>query len=265
MSLAAEAAAAFYDAHVDGKIRDFVDGNRRVDAAWRTIDRWMPPAPARALEIGCGLGAMSWRLARKWPDAVVFGTDTSEQSIACGRRLFHEPKLSFGVASVDSIEAGEGWDVIVLIDVYEHIPEKNRESFNRHLRRLLRRNGRIVLTFPTARYQRWLRTAMPEKLQPVDEDVDIAAITALADACSIDVLMFEVVSVWNGGDYAHAVLGTSHLEELVPAPPVEPPPFSDRLAGKWPGLFRPSGEWPSRPVRLSMIESSFGPDGYRRA
>ncbi len=261
MRLAADA-IEYYDTHVDGKIRDFVDGNRRVDKAWRTIERWMPPAPQRVLEIGCGLGATSWRIARRWPDAEVFATDTSGRSIECGGQLFREPNLTFACRSIDAIDPGDGWDAILLIDVYEHIPAGEREQFNRHLKRLLRKGGRILLTFPTVRHQEWSRTKAAHTLQPVDEDVDITAIAGLAAACALDILIFKVVSVWNGGDYAHAVLGITHHEEVVPLPAAQPPTLGDRLAGKWPGVFRPRTVWPSRPVRLAMIERTLGAGAY---
>ena len=39
-------AEAFYDAHVAGKLDGFVDGNDRVERAWRTLTGWAPPSPA---------------------------------------------------------------------------------------------------------------------------------------------------------------------------------------------------------------------------
>jgi SAM-dependent methyltransferase len=254
---------AYYDEHVDGKIRDFVDGNRRVEAAWRTIERWAPAAPARILEIGCGFGANAWRISRRWPSAHVVGVDISARSIEYARRVFTAPNLTFLTAPIDAIDAGGSWDVITLVDVYEHIAVADRADFNRHLERLVRPNGRIILTFPTAAYQRWSRRVMPEKMQPVDEDVSVPDIAALASDCGLELLMFQVMSIWKGGDYAHAVLGTTHVEETVPAPPVKRPSFVDRLADRWPDRFGAHGEWPLRALRLAMIERALGPGSYR--
>ncbi len=78
----------FYDEHIVHKVADFVDGNRRVDAAWRTIQHWAPASPRCVLEIGCGLGAMAYRMAERWPDARVFGADISPRSIEFATKLF---------------------------------------------------------------------------------------------------------------------------------------------------------------------------------
>ena len=60
---------------------------------------------------------------------------------------------------------------------------------------------------PTPTHQDFLRSHLPEGLQPVDEDVDLKQIMALGEDVSARVLFYREVGVWHYGDYFHAVLG----------------------------------------------------------
>jgi len=162
---------AFYDEHILFKVADFVDGNRRVDAAWQTIQQWAPKAPRRILEIGCGLGAMSWRMGSRWPDAQVIGADISPRSIEYASKLFTLPNVTFAGGQIQDLDLGADFDLIVLVDVYEHIADAEKSDFNRSLQPLLAANGRLILTFPTPAYQQLLRRRSPEKLQPMSSSI----------------------------------------------------------------------------------------------
>ena len=68
-----------------------------IEAAIELIAEWARKAPRRMLEIGCGVGATSWRMARAWPDAQVVGSDISPQSVAVAADCFQRPNLTYVV------------------------------------------------------------------------------------------------------------------------------------------------------------------------
>ena len=254
---------AFYDEHIVHKVADFVDGNRRVDAAWHTIQQWAPAAPRRILEIGCGLGAMAWRMASRWPEARVIGIDISPRSIEFASKLFELPNLSFSGGRIEELALDGGFDLIVLVDVYEHIADNEKPAFNASLAPLLAPDGRIILTFPTPAYQRLLRNESPEKLQPVDEEIELATLQGLAAATATTLLMYREHNVWISGDYAHTVLGRRDAGRPVVRP--EPPPPAAtivRAVRKVRSLFQ-AEDPASREARLRRIERALGPGAYR--
>ena len=59
--------------------------------------------PPRVLDLGCGLGASSWRLARAYPRATVLGVDLDAASVAAAR----DAAAGAGVADRVSFEAGD--------------------------------------------------------------------------------------------------------------------------------------------------------------
>lgn len=207
MSTSLQTIKTYYDTHVTGKLRGFVEGNHRVERAWLTIEQWAPKNPQRILEVGCGIGDICWRMSRRWPESEVVGLDVSPKSLEIGRKLFGSSRLSFVEGPLVKGAIAGQFDLIVLMDVYEHIAIADRPSLHESLRELRSDGGQIVLAFPTPRHLAWLRQNMPEEIQPVDEDVNIVTIQALAEDISTEVLLYQEVDIWHEGDYAHSVLG----------------------------------------------------------
>ena len=253
----------FYDEQIVNKVADFVDGNRRVDAAWRTIQQWAPASLRCIAEIGCGLGAMTYRMASRWPEARVCGTDISPRSIEFATKLFQLPNLSYANGRVEALGLERQCDLVVLVDVYEHIAREDRTVFLGAIAPLLNGTSRLILTFPTPAYQRMLRRDFPDKLQPVDEDVDLQSLRDVADVTATRLVFFQEHDIWLTGDYAHAVFARGTTGEAVerPAPAPEPNPI-ERVVRKARTLLQ--GTDPaSRDARLEHVRRALGPAAYR--
>jgi SAM-dependent methyltransferase len=234
----------YYDEQVGGKLRDFVEGSPRIERAWTTMGRWMPPRPARILEVGCGVGHVCWRMSRRFRRAQVVGMDFSPKSIEIAQTLFGSDRLSFHLGSAPEVAPPGGFDFIVLMDVYEHLAPSERPAMNQALRRLRGPYGRIFLSFPTPRHQAWSRLHVPHTIQPIDEDIGLDLVAQLAEDTGTELLHYQQVAIWCPGDYAHAVLG----------PPLAPPAEA-RGAGGFVGRLR-------RSARLDMVRRRLGPGAY---
>ena len=106
----------------------------------------------RILDAGCGRGDYSFYLARKYPHAEVVGVDFDPNRI---ERCRHEAQalglstVSFQVGDLVKFEDRRKFDLIVSIDVLEHI--KEQEEAVRNLGNLLRLQGRFFFHIPCAR------------------------------------------------------------------------------------------------------------------
>lgn len=135
---------AIYDrmAEIDGEHWWFA-ARRRVVAA--LIERRVrPPRPARILEVGCGTGSNLSLLARYGavdaiePDAAARALASERAGIAVGGGLLP-----------DGVELEDGrYDLIVLLDVLEHIPDDVGSL--RVLARKLAPGGKLLMTVPAA-------------------------------------------------------------------------------------------------------------------
>jgi len=197
---------AYYDERIEGKIRDFIRPNPRIEAAIQTLAEWAPFDPKRILEIGCGIGATTWRLARAWPHAEVVGTDVSAASIQVARSCFPRPNLTYRDGLIWESGLAGKFDFVVLMDVYEHIPLHDRSTLHSLLRSLLADESRVFLSFPTPALQRYGIDG-PSDLQPVDEDITPSDVITLAEETNTQILYYRQVGIWRYGDYAHLVLG----------------------------------------------------------
>lgn len=198
---------AYYNERVEGKLRDFTHPNPRIEAAIQTLAEWAPLSPKRILEIGCGIGATSWRMARAWPQAEVIGADVSPTSIEVAKTCFQRPNLDYRAGLIKEGVLQGKFDLILLMDVYEHIAVENRESLHTGIESLLSEESRVVVTVPTPAVLEYARMHDPSGLQPVDEDINIEVIQRLAEATATELLYFRKVGIWEYGDFAHIVLG----------------------------------------------------------
>jgi 2-polyprenyl-3-methyl-5-hydroxy-6-metoxy-1,4-benzoquinol methylase len=207
--------AAFYDARVGGKLADFVNANPRIEAAVETLAEWAPTSPRRVLEIGCGVGATTWRMARAWPGAEVIGVDISAASIRAAQACFQRPNLAYRTGALADCALDGVFDLVLMMDVYEHIAPADRPALHAALETLLSPESRLLLMVPSPAHQTLLRDHKPEGLQPIDESIDVAQLLALASETGTRLLSCRDVGVWHYGDYVHAVLGRGETLQPV--------------------------------------------------
>lgn len=201
-----ETVVSYYDEHVKNKLNDYIIVNPRIEFGWETIRCFAPAKPLRILEVGCGMGSICSRMHKHWPDAVITGIDISTLSIQIAQKLFADDNLNFkeSILTPDTFE--EQFDLIIFMDVYEHIAVNDRPDVHAAVSKILRNKGKVILTVPTPHNLKWSLVNKPETMQPVDEHISFEVIGKLAGDTGTEVILYERKNVWNVGDYAHIVL-----------------------------------------------------------
>lgn len=135
--------------------RAFGPFERQVAEAWRALffdlDDWITmaagwaPGARRILELGCGEGYSTERLAAAFPDAEIMAVDIAPNI----GRLYAGPadRVQFRIAYAEDLaaESAGRFDLIVLTDVLHHVPGPLRASLLGAARQLLAPGG--VLAF----------------------------------------------------------------------------------------------------------------------
>jgi cyclopropane fatty-acyl-phospholipid synthase-like methyltransferase len=201
-----ENVVSYYDEHVKNKLNDYIKVNPRIEYGWETIQRFAPSIPKRILEVGCGVGSISSRMHKRWPDAIITGIDISTLSVQIANKLFADERLNFKESILTPDTFDEQFDLIIFMDVYEHIAVNDRPDVHAAIAKILRNKGKVILTVPTPHNLKWSLVNKPETMQPVDEHISYEVIGKLAADTSTEVILYQLKNVWNVGDYAHIVL-----------------------------------------------------------
>jgi trans-aconitate methyltransferase len=118
----------------------------------RALNRWHDLHPRAILDAGCGRGDYTFYLARRFPDAHVYGVDIDGARVERNRRMGERlglDNVSFQVADLVTARFPTAFDLIISIDVLEHIAEQ--EKALRNLCDQLSTEGRVFFHIPTVR------------------------------------------------------------------------------------------------------------------
>jgi 2-polyprenyl-6-hydroxyphenyl methylase/3-demethylubiquinone-9 3-methyltransferase len=98
-----------------------------MDAFVALLRRWSPD-PAQILEVGCGEGAMTKRLAVAYPNARIIAIDVTSRvgRLYEGRRA----RVEFLQSDVQTVAVGNPgrFDLVILADVLHHVPAALRSG-----------------------------------------------------------------------------------------------------------------------------------------
>jgi 2-polyprenyl-3-methyl-5-hydroxy-6-metoxy-1,4-benzoquinol methylase len=127
----------------------YVDLDKYVDA----VHEWVPNACA-ILEVGCGEGAVTERLAAAYPEARITAIDITPRV----GRLFRgsTDRVRFRQCTVQEIEAQEGgrFDLAMIADVVHHVPVEFRKGLLDAARGCLAPGGSLI-------FKEWERSRTP--------------------------------------------------------------------------------------------------------
>jgi len=114
-----------------------------LDALIALMLKWQPMS-ASLLEVGCGEGAVTERLRRAYPDALITAIDITPRI----GRMYRgdQDRVRFLQCSVEEVVQGEAvhFDLAVLSDVVHHIPQAQRHSVLEGIRKLIEPSGLLI-------------------------------------------------------------------------------------------------------------------------
>lgn len=84
----------------------------------------------KVLDLGCGHGALAVDVA-KATNAKIVGIDLNSENISTARRFHSHPNVRYTVGDIRKDLIQESFDVVILSNVLEHVPE--RTDFLRHI------------------------------------------------------------------------------------------------------------------------------------
>lgn len=213
----------YYDRYVERQSATGVNARHHL-ILQLALDEGLREA-GRVLEIGCGIGTVTGLLSNAAPQARILASDLSPASIDLARVTYKgRTNITWQVIDVVNDPIEGVFDLIVLPDVLEHIPEEHHEALFTRLRWLLAPNGRILIHSPDPYYNDWARIAHPELLQVIDLALHLPALIKHIHAGDLTLSRFQRHSIWREApDYmaltlVHLPLQTDFRDRERPAP-----------------------------------------------
>jgi len=113
------------------------------------------------LDVGCGRGELLYYCAKK--GAHVLGLDYSRAAIDIARQTIQMLPVelrSFAEAEIGDVadyDFSRRYDLIFMLDVFEHMNDDQIERACEKFKKILKNNGRIVITTPNLYYEKYLQ------------------------------------------------------------------------------------------------------------
>lgn len=210
----------FYDEFLEKRMIQYrLHGNLRLKMAFDFIRPFVCD-DSRVLDLGCGIGIVTEKIASRAVSGKVYGCDISRRNIWYAQKTIKKKNLAFLhldlIEEFDrlAVETGGNFDLITLIDVFEHIPKEGHARLLGLLTSLLKPEGFILMTFPSPGYQQYLRDRNPEELQIIDEDIDEDVIKNAAQDTGLKIMYYGLKNVWMTNQYIHCAL-TRNLKPVM--------------------------------------------------
>ena len=121
------------------------------------------------LELGCGIGIITKHMGKSVQH--VTAVDISEENTYIARLL--NPNITVICEDILELNLDKTYDLIVLFDVIEHIPNGKLDSLFDVIEKHSHESTSVILTFPDPLFTKYLKEHEPNKLQIVDEIIDI--------------------------------------------------------------------------------------------
>ena len=199
-------AANFYDEFLASQIRSGI--NDRIYNLYRKVLRLGLKTDENILEIGCGIGTLTFLISRKVKKGVVEAFDPSPKSIEFARQKIRQSNVHFFVGDAVDYRPQHSWsfDKILLFDVLEHIPEEKHSAVFELCDTYLQPDGLLLINLPNPDYILFDRIHQPEILQQLDQPIFLRSLFPKLEEANFELLSFEKHSVWVKNDYHFLML-----------------------------------------------------------
>lgn len=119
----------------------------------------------KILDVGCGIGEISQYCA-EFGNCQVVGIDISPKMIITAQKINNHPNIKYLCADFIDAQLDNDFDMVLLNDVFEHIPKDKIDLF---VDKACQLTNQIYLNIPDNKFLDKIRKNNPSKLQIIDE------------------------------------------------------------------------------------------------
>ncbi|MCY7309437.1 MAG: class I SAM-dependent methyltransferase [Bacteroidota bacterium] len=207
--------AKFYDHFIKNQVESGI--NDRIAGLYRRLCKMGLHTNSTVLEIGCGIGTLTYLLTRKVKTGRIEATDISPQSIEYVKKNLIRPNLSLFAGDILKLEpTAKSFDFVLLFDVIEHIPVEDHAVLFAKINRWMHTDSSLLINIPNPASILFDEKNNPAALQEIDQPVYPDYLATVLAKAGLDIIQFETYSVWVKNDYQFIVIKKrKDFEEIV--------------------------------------------------
>lgn len=195
----------FYDDFISYQIKSGI--NDRIYTLYKRVCKYGFKKGEHILEIGCGIGCLSYLVRKKAKNCVYEATDISPKSIEFAKK---QPSLSgilFQASDILEYQVKKApFDKIFLFDVLEHIPQEKHNLLFDKISNWMHPDAVLFINLPNPNYIDYCRQNEPESLQVIDQSVWLENLVGILTSFMLEIDYLETYSIWVENDYQFIVV-----------------------------------------------------------
>lgn len=169
------------------------------------------------LEMGCGNGTFSSLIVKYLKNGKLLSLDISPKSIEIAKKRLNKfNNIELIAADVTNYDfKNQKFDVIILPDVLEHIPEELHLNLFKNISCILKPKGFIFIHIPNPFYLEWCRNNTPELLQIIDQPVPTDILVKNISPNGLHIHEMKTYSIWiKDCDYQYFILRKNNYQNF---------------------------------------------------
>jgi trans-aconitate 2-methyltransferase len=195
----------FYDNFISYQINSGI--NDRIYKLYKRLCKIGISTETNILEIGCGIGSLTYLISRKIKKGRIEAMDISQKSIEYAKTNLIRSNVYFSSSNVLEFEpSSTNFDKILLFDILEHIPEENHGILFEKISKWMNDNSLLLINLPNPNSIIFDQKIKPEVLQEIDQPIFIDKLAKVLANVSLDIEYLDTYSVWVKNDYQFYVI-----------------------------------------------------------
>lgn len=181
--------------------------NDRIYKLYQTLSKFGIKSNSNVLELGSGIGTMTFLLSKHVTKGKIEAVDLSPKSIGFAKQRIRNTNISFVCDDVVFYQPSiKNIDFITLFDIIEHIPIEKHDALFKNLESICGEKTKILINIPNPAYIEFDRINNPQSLQIVDQPIPLTSIIQNLEKNGLTLTFFKTYSIWVEQDYQFFVV-----------------------------------------------------------
>lgn len=179
-----------------------IGANERLISLYKRALKLGLGSDSNVLELGCGVGLFTKLLTKQIKSGSIEAVDLSDKSIQIAKSHLTNNNVNFQVGDVVRYQPQlKNIHLITLLDVIEHIPLSEHELLFQNLSTSFSEETLLLINIPNPQYIEYGHQHHPEKMQVIDQPVELLPLLQNLDKAGLEIIYFEKYGIWEEEDY----------------------------------------------------------------